>query len=229
MSIAFVGFDWWLFGLEFDENDFLDLTEGDILFAFLSGVQGDTPAVPAGWEMIDESPVQFPNPSEISFAAMWVLWHEITAGDSGIYNFDNGDPETLGYSASFVEYSGVDTTNPVQAASSAQNGNATPILTLPSVTSTLTGSWLLIAENNQIRASPTATGFTRRGSGWVEGEGPAIFALDKPTIVGPSGDVEVVSFNELGNGWDLGMMMVLNPPVLPGSRFDCSSIDADIN
>lgn len=222
MSVQFVADDAWPgANFEFDETAFLPLDAGDFLFAFLVGSSGDDPDPPAGWTQIALSPVDAE--AFTFFTVMWGFYHEITVGDSGIYDFTNADPESLGWSANFVEYSGVDPDSPVQAVSKNSNGNASPILTLPSITVARTGSRVLVATANQIVTAPTVENFTLRTA-----DGP-MYVFDKAAGAGSTGGIDVVSANESGTGWDLGFLIALNPPLEPGTRFDCSTIDSQIN
>ncbi len=200
-DVQFVASDLWPgANFEFDENPFLPLTEGSILFAFLVGSTADTPDPPEGWTEISQSPVDAT--AFGFFTAMWGYWHVVTAGDSGIYDFSNGDEESLGWSANFVEYSGVNPLSPVEAVSKNSNGNATPILTLPSITVGQTGNRLLVATANQIVTAPTVDMFTQRTAG-------PVYVFDKSATAGASGDVDVESANEFGTGWDLGFLISL--------------------
>ena len=223
MPITFVAQDFWNNQTSYDETEFLPLTVGDVLLAFLQNVDPtDAPVAPAGWTELTNSPAVLPDPPSSFFATMWGYVHVIEEGDTGIYDFDNGDPETLGWRANFIEYSGVDLDSPVEDNSFAGNGNATVILTLPAVVATRTGSRLLVATANQITTQPTVEGFTDLSDGFV-------YLFDKATPVGSSGDVDVVSANEFGTGWDVGFLIVLNPPIEAGARFDCSAVDSQIN
>lgn len=221
MAVTFVGDDG-AFGanFEFDVSATLPLTEGDVLFVFLVGSVADTPNTPAGWTLLSMSPVDAE--AFTFFTAMWGYYHVVTAGDSGVYDFTNADPESLGWSANFVEYSGVDTASIVQAVSKNSNGNATPTLTLSSLTVTRTGSRVLMATANQIVTAPTIETFTQRTDG-------PMFVFDRAANPGATGDVVVVSANEVGTGWDLGFLIVVNPPLDAGARFDCAAIDSQIN
>lgn len=223
MSVQFVASDLWPgANFEFDETEFLPLTEGDVLFAFLVGSSADTPDPPTGWTEINLSPVD-----AIAFGfftAMWGYVHVIGSGDTGIYDFTNeADGDSSGWSANFIECSSVDADAIVQAVSKNSNGNATPTLTLDSVTATRTGSRVLVATANQIVTPPTVETFTLRTE-----DGP-MYVFDKAANPGATGDVVVVSANEAGTGWDLGFLIVVNPPLEAGARFDCSTVDSQIN
>lgn len=220
MSIAFVGNDFWItLEVEYDESAFLPLNEGSILFAFLQNNDpADVPDPPTGWVEIPESPIDA-TPSSF-FATMWGFYKILEAAETGIYNFDAGS--SVGWRANFVEYSGADPADPIADVSSAQNGNATPILTLPSVTVERSNSRLILPTPNQISSAPTVDQFTLRSNG-------PVYVFDKAADAGVSGDVDVVSFNEVGTGWDLGFLIAVNPTVEAGVRFDCSTIDAQIN
>lgn len=208
---------------EFDETEFLPLTEGNVLLAFLVNADpGDAPNPPAGWTELGSSPAVLPDPPSSFFATMWAYEHLIGPSDTGVYDFTNADPESSGWSANFIEYSGLDPAVPTGNNSMAGNGNATPTLTLPAVTVDRTGSWVLIATANQITTQPIVAGFTDRSDG-------PVYLFDKAVNAGSTGDVDVVSANESGTGWDVGFLIVLNPPVEPGQRFDCSTIDSQIN
>lgn len=222
MSVQFVEDDFWPgANFEFDETEFLPLTEGDVLLAFLVGSTADHPDPPAGWAEIDLSPV---DAIEFTFfTAMYGYVHVIESGDTGIYDFTNeAEPESSGWSANFVEYSGVDPDSSIQAVSKNSNGNATPILTLPSITAIRTGSRVLVATANQIVTAPSVATFTQRTDG-------PMYVFDKAANAGATGDVDVVSANESGTGWDLGFLLILNPTVAAGQRYDCAAVDSQIN
>lgn len=223
MAVAFVASDLWPgANFEFDENGLLPLTEGDVLFAFLVGSTADEPDPPAGWTEINLSPVDAT--AFTFFTAMWGYAHVIGPGDTGIYDFTNeADEDSSGWSANFVEYSGVDPDAIVQAVSKNSNGNATPTLTLDSLTVTRTGSRVLVATANQIVTAPTVETFTLRTE-----DGP-MYVFDRAANPGATGDVVVVSANESGTGWDLAFLIVVNPPLDAGARFDCAAIDSQIN
>jgi hypothetical protein len=73
---------------------------------------------------------------------------------------------------------------------------------------------VLVATANAIVTAPTVSAFTLR-----TGAGP-IFVFDKTATAGATGDVDVVSANEFGAGWDLGFLIALRcsgslAPVVP--------------
>lgn len=186
---------------EFDVSATLPLTEGNVVFAFLVGSTADTPAPPTGWTQISQSPVDAV--AFGFFTAMWGYWHVVGPAETGVYDFTNDDdPESLGWSANFVEYSGVHHGAPVEAVSKNSNGNATPTLTLPSINVSSTGNRLLVATANQIVTAPTVATFTIRTNG-------PMYVFDKSATAGATGPVDVVSANGAGTGWDLGFLLSL--------------------
>lgn len=196
----------------------LPRTEGDLLIVFLGGIITDVPDAPTGWVELDVSPRQ--SSSHIS-PALFGYYKILGAGEPTSYDFDNG--ASSGWVSNFLEYSGIDTDDPVAATSAADNGNATVILTLPAVTAEHTSTILVVGEHNQLNLIPSIIGFNTRVDGFF------MFSFDKTVNAGSSGDVEVVSANESGTGWDIGFLIALNPSVEPGQRFDCSTIDSQIN
>lgn len=201
---------------EFDVSATLPLAAGNVVFAFLVGSVADIPDPPTGWTQISLSPV---DATEFTFfTAMWGYWHVVTGGDSGVYDFTNeAEPESGGWSANFVEYSGLHHGAPVEAVSKNSNGNATPTLTLPSVNVSSTGNRLLVATANQIVTAPTVDTFTLRTSG-------PMYVFDKSATAGASGPIDVDSANEFGTGWDLGFLLSLRcsgslaPPPAPATE-----------
>jgi len=201
---------------EFDVSAELPLTEGNVILAFLVGSIVDTPGPPARWTEIDLSPV---DAVEFTFfTAMWGYWHVVTADDPGVYDFTNEDePESSGWSANFVEYANVHPTAPIADVSKNSNGNATPVLTLPSVDVAQTGYRLLVATANQIVTAPTVDTFTQRTDG-------PMYVFDKSAVTGVTGEVDVESANEFGTGWDLGFLIALRcsggltPPPAPDTE-----------
>lgn len=203
---------------EFDVSATLPLTAGNVVFAFLVGSVADTPDPPAGWTQISLSPV---DATEFTFfTAMWGYWHVVTVGDEGVYDFTNeAEPESSGWSANFIEYSGLHHGAPVEAVSKNSNGNATPTLTLPSINVSSTGNRLLVATANQIVTAPTVDTFTQRTTG-------PMYVFDKSATAGATGPIDVDSANEFGTGWDLGFLLSLRcsgslapppaPPTEPG-------------
>ena len=225
MTIAFVAQEWDLGNFEFDMST-LPLTEGDILIAFLVNADpGDVPSPPVGWTELSSSPAVLPDPPSSFFATMWAYVHVLGAGETGIYDFTNADPESLGWAAAFAEYSDLDPDAPTGNNSMNGNGNATPTLTLPAVTATRTGSTALVAAANQLTLQPSVEGFTARPNVTAV----PIYLFDKVVNVGSTGDIDVVSANELGNGWDIAFLIILQPAIAAGTRFDCAVIDSQIN
>lgn len=215
MSIAFVA------GIEGGVDTVFDVsalprTQDHVLIIFMEGSIADPPTPPTGWIEFDVSPRQ--SSSHIT-PAMYGFYKILGASEPTSYDFGGVD----GYAVNFLEYSGVDTADPIAATSAADNGNATPMLTLPAVTAEHTGAMLVIGETNQINLIPTVEGFNTRVDGFF------MFSFDKLVNVGSTGDVDVVSANEFGTGWDIGFLIALNPIIGPGQRFDCSTVDSQIN
>lgn len=223
MSIAFVATDLWPgANFEFDENAFLPLNEGDVLIAFLAGFSTDVPDPPAGWTELSSSPATLAGSPPPSFTWLWAYVHVIGPGDTGIYDFTNeADLDSSGWSANFIEYSGLDLVNPT-GDNSASGSVETDTLTLGSVIPTRTGSWLLVGIVNQTTSQPVLDGFTERND-----SGP-MYLLDKAALVAPSGDIIATTTGE-GADWSMGILVVLQPPLEPGQRFDCMVIDSQIN
>lgn len=196
----------------------LPRTEGHLLIVFLGGIITDVPDAPAGWVEFDVSPRQ--SSSHVS-PALFGYYKILGAGEPISYDFDNG--ASSGWVSNFLEYSGVDPDDPIAATSAADNGNATVILTLPAVTVEREGSRLIIAEHNQLNLIPSIATWTTRVDGFF------MFSFDKAANAGSSGDIDVVSANESGTGWDIGFLIALNPAVEAGQRFDCAVIDSQIN
>lgn len=202
--VSTIGFSF-LDEVEYDLNGLLPLTAGDLVLAFLfNGDPGNPPSTPTGWSPLPNSPVN--SVATGFFTTMWGFYKILGSSETGIYNFDNG-LAIDGWAANFIEYSGVDAANPINAdVSGAANGNATPTLVLPSITTTHSNSLLLIATANQISSQPSVAGWTSRETGSFL----YYFDLVQATA-GASGNVNVVSFNEFGNGWDIGFLLALNP------------------
>lgn len=224
MSIQFVEDDFW-FGanFEFDETEFLPLNEGDLLLVFLVNVDpGDAPSPPAGWTALPDNVAVLPDPPNQFFATMWGFYHIIEAGDTGIYDFSNGDPESGGWSANFGEYSGTDLVAPVTVNSKegTYDNNAALAQILPSVTVPYSDSRLLVASVDQGTQEPVVENMTVRTTG-------PIYLFDRAAAAGPTGDVTVTYPEE--TGWIVGFLLALNPPIEAGQRFDCSTIDSQIN
>jgi hypothetical protein len=206
-NIEFVAQDFWFdANFEFDENQFLPLNEGDILLAFLAGLSTDEPSPPVGWTAIDNSPAFLPGAPPSNFTRLWGFWHVIGSSDTGVYDFTNaGDPESSGWSANFVEYSGVDPADPLAAVSAAGKDIGSTTLTLPSINTAHTDARVIVATVNRFTLNSTITGggFTDRSSGpvWID---------DKTQgTMGATGDVNVVTASS--DNWELGFLIALNP------------------
>lgn len=229
MSVEFVAQDFWNTPLvEFDESEFLPLNEGNFLIAFLqSNELMEIPNPPTGWEQLPVSPVDAVGSGFVQI--LWCYYKILGPAETGIYNFDPGIEDPGGWFANFVEYSGVDSALPVNDSSAKHSGNDEPILVLPTVTVDHVGSRLLIGTANQ--AETEGLGIVPTVEGWNDrGDGP-VFIFDKAATVGESGDIDVVSGWEFpeNKGWDLGFLIALNPTIAAGQRFDCSTIDSQIN
>lgn len=230
MSIVFVANDFWppdFANTSFDESEFLPLDEGHFLIAFLVNLDpGDAPNAPSGWTEISSSPVVLPDPPNQFFATMWAFWKVLGAAETGVYDFSNGDPESSGWYGNFEEYSGTDPANPVAVNSKdgTYDNNAATVQNLPSVTVPHTGGILLAATTNQgpdnTFNQPVIATMTLRS------EGP-VYVFDRSVAAGPTGDVEVVYPGP--TGFILGFLLALNPPIEPGARFDCATVDSQIN
>jgi hypothetical protein len=219
MSISFIGGHSYNIELALDESE-LDLAENDVLFAFLHGSILDPPDPPAGWVEVADSPLE-----STSFAGntLWGYHKILGPSETGLYDFDAGG--SFGWYIATALYRGVKVSASIAEMSSAENGNATPILFLPSVDTITGNSRLVAATANQIHVKPSVAGFAERV---VDGVGTFIFDKNQASA-GASGIVEVVSANEFGTGFDLGFLIALTPEVGPGARFDCANIDSQIN
>lgn len=208
--VSTIGFSF-LNEVEYDISELLPLNEGNLVLAFLFNADPDNPpTAPAGWTAVPNSPVESDFGTTGFFTTMWGFSRILGPAETGVYNFDNG-LEIDGWAANFIEYDGVDSADPIAAVSSAANGNATPTLTLSSVTTEHGNSLLLVATANQISEQPSVAGWTNRATGSF------LYYFDLvQEIVGPSGDVDVVSANESGTGWDIGFLIALNPDCTGG-------------
>lgn len=219
MAISFIGGHSYSIELAIDES-MLDLAENDVLFVFLHGSSIDPPDPPLGFVEVADSPLE-----STSFLGntLWGFYKILGPSETGLYDFDAGS--SFGWYMATMLYRGVKTSAPIVTMSSAENGNSTPILFLPSITTTIGNSRLIVATANQIHVKPTVAGFGERVV-----DGVATFVFDKNQAAsGASGIVEVESANEAGTGFDLGFLIGLNPDVEAGSRFDCSTVDSQIN
>jgi hypothetical protein len=180
------------------------------------------PDPPDGWEALSSPPATLSGDPPPSFTWLWAYRHVIETGDTGIYDFTNeADLDALGWSANFIEYSGLDLVIPT-GDNSASGSVEEDVLALGGVTTTRTGSLLLAGIVNQTTSQPTLTGFTERND-----SGP-VYLLDKAALVGPTGDIEATIIGG-GAAWSLGVLIVLQPPLEAGQRFDCATVDSQIN
>lgn len=219
MSITFIGGNSYNIEVAIDESG-LSFAENDILFAFLHGSILDPPDPPVGWVELADSPLE-----STSFLGntLWGFYKILGPAETGLYDFDAGG--SFGWYIATVLYRGVKVSAPIAAMSSAENGNSTPILFLPSINTLVSNSRLVVGTANQIHVVPSVEGFASRV---VDGVGTFIF--DKQQVnAGASGIVEVVSANESGTGFDLGFLIALTPDVTAGTRFDCATISEDTN
>jgi hypothetical protein len=211
------------------------VVEGDLLLATTQVLPADNgivypnevTQVPVGWTQVAHTDWEEDTASHRRF---WIRLFKKVAGASepADYTFGLADPDTDGREVTMAAYRGCDPTTPIEAVSSSvTNAEDLPTTTLiiPSVT-TLDANRLLVIEFFRAISFGVATFDPPT---WVQHTGHGVLCTihDKQQVsAGASGDQTATHISMTRGAF---LVALVPADAIPGYRFDCSTIDSQIN
>ncbi|HZL07702.1 MAG TPA: Ig-like domain-containing protein [Candidatus Dormibacteraeota bacterium] len=184
-------------------------SSGDVLLASVDVIQSPTVTIPGGWTL-----VRTDTSTASTRMSQALFTHVVTASEPGSYTWRFSAAEAA--SGGIVDYSGVDTTNPIDA-SSGQTALKSTQITAPSLTTSMANDTLVgsfgFADTGAI-TSPS--GMTQRFSDTSSnqpGQRTTGEVTDQSVAApGPVGS-RVVTLTQAVNG--IGQLVALRPDVTP--------------
>ena len=183
------------------------VVSGDVLLAVVDVGSTNSSTAPAGWTLVRSDATT----TSGSVTAQYVYYHVAGGGEPSSYTWTFGGK--TGVAGAMLAYSGVDTTNPIDAHSGQAGTTKSVSITAPSVTATVSGDMLvgLFGIHAQHTIAPAASMVERTDIAQVKGGGQKVTSETADALLSTAGATGARVATADSSGYGIGQLIALKP------------------